>query len=65
MNEYTVAPNKDATGWLVKVEDVAPTEHYIDRDSAVEKAEEIAKEHSPSKIYILDKYHEVEEERSF
>ncbi|GGD01700.1 hypothetical protein N780_14495 [Pontibacillus chungwhensis BH030062] len=65
MREYTVAPNKDATEWYVKVEDVAPTDKYEKKDKAIEKAEEMAQEHKPSKLYILDKYHEIEEERSF
>ncbi len=65
MKEYTVAPNKDATGWYVKVEDIAPTDHYEKKDKAIAKAEEMAQENKPSKLYILDKYHEVLEEKSY
>ncbi|ASF41071.1 MULTISPECIES: DUF2188 domain-containing protein [Halobacillus] len=65
MKEYTVAPNKDVTGWLIKIEDVAPTDLYDERDTAVAKAEEMAQDNKPSRLYILDQNHEVEEERSY
>ncbi|MCA1020800.1 DUF2188 domain-containing protein [Halobacillus litoralis] len=65
MKEYSVVPNKDVTGWFVKIEDVAPTDMYDERDTAVEKAEEIAQQNKPSRLYILDQNHEVEEERTF
>ncbi|MBN8236156.1 DUF2188 domain-containing protein [Halobacillus kuroshimensis] len=65
MKEYSVVPNKDVTGWFVKIEDVAPTDLFDERDTAVEKAEEIAKQNKPSRLYILDQNHEVEEERTF
>ncbi|MFZ0369256.1 MAG: DUF2188 domain-containing protein [Halobacillus sp.] len=65
MKEYTVAPNKDVTGWLIKIEDVAPTDLYDERDTAVTKAEEMAQDNKPSRLYILDQNHEVEEERSY
>ncbi|MGP4059291.1 DUF2188 domain-containing protein [Halobacillus litoralis] len=65
MKQYSVVPNKDVTGWFVKIEDVAPTDEYDERDTAVEKAEAIAKENKPSKLSILDQNHEVEEERTY
>lgn len=65
MKEFTVAPNKDVTGWYVKVEDVAPTDLYKMRSVAIEKAEEFAKEDTPSKVVILNDQHEIEEERKF
>lgn len=65
MKRYSVVPNKDVTGWFVKIEDVAPTDFYDERDTAVEKAEEMAQENKPSKLQILDQNHEVEEERTF
>ncbi|MBX0358001.1 DUF2188 domain-containing protein [Halobacillus sp. Nhm2S1] len=65
MKQYSVVPNKDVTGWFVKIEDVAPTDLYDERDTAVTKAEEIAKENKPSKLQILDQNHEVEEERTY
>ncbi|MBN9654655.1 DUF2188 domain-containing protein [Halobacillus litoralis] len=65
MKQYSVVPNKDVTGWFVKIEDVAPTDLYDERDTAVAKAEEIAKENKPSKLQILDQNHEVEEERTY
>ncbi|MBA2175126.1 DUF2188 domain-containing protein [Halobacillus locisalis] len=65
MKEYSVVPNKDATGWFVKIEDVAPTDEFDERDKAVEKATEIAEQNKPSRVLIMDKNHEVESERKF
>ncbi|MGI8313511.1 DUF2188 domain-containing protein [Halobacillus mangrovi] len=65
MKEYSVVPNKDVTGWFVKIEDVSPTDLYDERNTAIEKAEEIAKENKPSKLLILDQNHEIEEERNY
>ena len=65
MKNYSVAPNKDATAWMVKLEDVAPTESYDTKDEAVAKAEEMAKENSPSKLSILDKNHDVIEFQTY
>lgn len=65
MKEYTVAPNKDVTGWYVKIEDVAPTDLYKMRSTAIEKAEELAQGDTPSRLLILNEQHEVEEERTF
>ncbi|WP_082232530.1 DUF2188 domain-containing protein [Halobacillus massiliensis] len=62
MKEYSVAPNKDVTGWFVKIEDVAPTDEYPERDTAVEKAKEMAEQNKPSRVLILDKNHEIEDE---
>ncbi|RWZ59135.1 DUF2188 domain-containing protein [Halobacillus fulvus] len=65
MKEYSVVPNKDVTGWYVKIEDVAPTDLYDERDTAVAKAEELANSNKPSRLLIMDQNHEVEEERKF
>ncbi|SIS40591.1 DUF2188 domain-containing protein [Salimicrobium flavidum] len=65
VKEYNVMQNPQGGGWIVKIEDVAPTEEFEDRDSAVAKAEEIAKKNSPSKVRIHDQERNVEEERSF
>ncbi|WP_226581657.1 DUF2188 domain-containing protein [Halobacillus litoralis] len=65
MKQYSVVPNKDVTGWFVKIEDVAPTDLFDERDTAIEKAEEIAKDNTPSKLSILNQNHEVEEERTY
>ncbi|MCP3031026.1 DUF2188 domain-containing protein [Halobacillus sp. A1] len=62
MKEYSVAPNKDVTGWIVKIEDIAPTDEYDERDTALEKAKEMAEQNKPSRILVLDQNHEVEEE---
>ncbi|MFD1019950.1 DUF2188 domain-containing protein [Thalassobacillus hwangdonensis] len=65
MKTYTVVPNKDVTGWLVKMEDVAPTDVHEDRDSAVQVAKELAEKNKPSKLTIMNGKHEVEEEMTF
>lgn len=65
MKNYSVAPNRDASVWIVKLEDVAPMEEYAAKDEAIAKAEEMAKSDNPSKLSILDKYHNVVEERTY
>lgn len=65
MKEYSVVPNKDVTGWFVKIEDVAPTDEFDERDKAVEKATEMAEKNKPSRLLIMDQNHEVESERKF
>lgn len=65
MNEYSVTPNKDVTGWFVKLEDAVPSTEYVAKDDAIEKAEQMAKNNKPSKVVILDKEHAVIEERTF
>ncbi|MCA0971158.1 DUF2188 domain-containing protein [Halobacillus litoralis] len=65
MKEYSVVPNKDVTGWFVKIEDVAPTDEFDERDQAVEKAVELAENNKPSRVLIMDQNHEVESERTF
>lgn len=59
MKNYSVAPNKDATAWMVKLEDIAPTDSFDAKDEAIAKAEQMAKENSPSKLSIVDKNHDV------
>lgn len=65
MKNYSVAPNKDATAWMVKLEDIAPTESYDAKDEAITEAEKMAKENSPSKLSILDKNHDVIEYKTY
>ncbi|WP_276732747.1 DUF2188 domain-containing protein [Bacillus sp. (in: firmicutes)] len=65
MKEYAVTPNVDADGWFIKVENVAPTALYTSKDAAIEKAKQVAKENSPSKLVIYDQFKNVEEEHSF
>ncbi|UOQ45216.1 DUF2188 domain-containing protein [Halobacillus salinarum] len=65
MKEYSVVPNKDVTGWMVKIEDVAPEKLYDERDAAIAEAEEIAQKNKPSRVIIMDQNHEVEEERTY
>ena len=56
MKTYAVTPSVDADGWFVKVENVAPTALYTSKDAAIEKAEQTAKENSPSKLVIYDQH---------
>lgn len=65
LRTYTVVPNVDVTGWFVKLEDVAPEEVYDTKAEAIEAAESMAKENTPSLVEILDKNHDVEEEKHF
>lgn len=65
MKTYSVAPDKDASRWIVKLEDVAPTESFSSKDGAITAAEELAKENSPSKVQILDEDHKVIDEKEY
>ena len=65
MKMYSVAPDQDASRWIVKLEDVAPTESFPSKKGAIAAAEELAKDNSPSKLQVLDKEHNVVEERQY
>lgn len=65
MKTYSVAPNANETSWFVKLEDVAPEEMYASKDDAISAAEKMAKENTPSKVEILDKDDNVQEEKRF
>ncbi|MFC4736628.1 DUF2188 domain-containing protein [Bacillus daqingensis] len=65
MREYSVRPNKDATAWMVKIEDVAPETSFDQKDEAIAHAEEMAKDKAPSRLLIYNNKMEVEEERDF
>ncbi|WP_407272527.1 VLRF1 family aeRF1-type release factor [Radiobacillus sp. PE A8.2] len=65
MKNYTVAPNKDATAWYVKVEDIAPIKEYDKKDKAIEAGEQLAAENKPATLSILTKNHEVADTRKF
>lgn len=65
MNMYSVAPSVGVDSWFVKLEDIAPEEEYAAKDDAIAAAEKMAKENSPSTVKILDKDHNVIEERKF
>ncbi|MBT2600203.1 DUF2188 domain-containing protein [Oceanobacillus sp. ISL-73] len=62
MRLYTVTPNVDATGWFIKLENVAPEELYDSKDEAVSAATQMAKENTPSTVQILDGDNNVEDE---
>lgn len=65
MNEYSVAPNRDASRWIVKIEDVAPTDTHDDKDSAIAEARQLAEQNKPSRVIILDENHEQVDEIKF
>ncbi|WP_249870314.1 DUF2188 domain-containing protein [Oceanobacillus saliphilus] len=65
MRTYRVTPNVDASAWFVKLEDVAPEEVYDTKSEAIEAAEQMAMENTPSIVEILDEDHHVMEERNF
>lgn len=62
MRLYTVTPNVDATGWFIKLENVAPEELYDSKDEAVSVATQMAKENTPSTVQVLDGDNNVEDE---
>ncbi|QTN00970.1 MULTISPECIES: DUF2188 domain-containing protein [Sediminibacillus] len=65
MKEYSVTPNKNAEGWYVKIEDVAPTDLYSKKDDAIAEAEKLASNDTPSRLMILDENHEIVEEKKY
>lgn len=65
MNMYSVVPAHKGAGWLVKLEDVAPSGEYKTEDEAIAAAEEMAKNNKPSIVEILDKEHKLVDERRF
>ncbi|MFD2628614.1 DUF2188 domain-containing protein [Oceanobacillus kapialis] len=65
MKKYSVVPNVDVSAWIVKLEDVAPENEYAAKDDAIAAAEQMAKDNSPSMVEIMDKEHNVIEEKRF
>ncbi|WP_053217991.1 DUF2188 domain-containing protein [Virgibacillus senegalensis] len=65
MKDYSVAPNKNAEGWYVKIEDVAPTDLYSNKADAIAEAEKLASNDTPSRLMILDENHEIVEEKKY
>lgn len=65
MNMYSVVPAPKDAGWIVKLEDVAPDGQFQTEDEAIATAEDMAKNNRPSIVKILDKNHDVVEERKF
>jgi hypothetical protein len=65
MKEYYVVPNKDDSGWYVKIEDVAPTSLYNGQSEAIAEAERLAKENQPAKVLVENEEHEVVSEKTF
>ncbi|MDN4526848.1 DUF2188 domain-containing protein [Fictibacillus fluitans] len=65
MNDYSVVPDRGVNGWIVKLQDVAPTETYTSRAEAIEEAERLAKENTPSRVLVYDSKLEIEEEKKF
>lgn len=65
MKNFSVAPNQDASAWIVKLEDIAPTDEFDLKDDAIAKASKMAKENNPSKLFILDKEHNVVKEKRY
>ncbi|WP_087972489.1 DUF2188 domain-containing protein [Oceanobacillus rekensis] len=65
MRTYSVTPNVDASAWFVKLEDVAPEEVYDIKSEAIEAAEQMAQENTPSIVEILDEDHNVIEEKKY
>lgn len=65
MYTYNVKPNVDVTAWFVKLEDVVAEYVYDSKDEAIEVAEKLAQENSPSKIEIMDTNFDIENEKRY
>lgn len=65
MKNYHVVPDRDVNGWYIKLEDAAPIDHFEMKSDAIEYAERVASENTPSKLLILDQDREVVEERKY
>lgn len=52
-NTWCVVP--DSEHWIVRPKNSEePAEHYADKEDAISRAKEIAEEHRPSDVLILD-----------
>ncbi|MCK6255660.1 DUF2188 domain-containing protein [Fictibacillus sp. KIGAM418] len=65
MNDYSVVPDQGENGWIVKIQDVAPTDTFPSRAEAIAKAEKLATEDKPSRVLVYDTQLKVEEEKMF
>ncbi|MGD6802837.1 DUF2188 domain-containing protein [Rossellomorea vietnamensis] len=65
MKEYYVVPNKDESGWFVKIEDVAPTSLFNGQSEAIAEAEKLAKENQPAKVLVENENNEIVSEKTF
>jgi hypothetical protein len=65
MKEYTIVPNKDSSGWYVKLEDVAPENLYDNRSIAIDEAEKLAMDNQPSKILVYNEELELVDEKIY
>lgn len=65
MKKYTVVPNKDATTWFLKVEDVAPYEEFDKQSKAIEAGMKLAETNRPSQLIIFDENHEQQGIQTF
>jgi len=65
MKLFSVTPNVDVTGWIVKLEDEVPEEEYEAKDDAITAAKQHAEKNTPSKVQILDKEHNTIDELTY
>lgn len=65
MMDYSVVPDEDVNSWIVKIQDVAPTDSYSNKEKAIAEAEKLAKEDSPSRVVVYDSQLKVEDEKWF
>lgn len=65
MNMYSVVPAPKEAGWIVKLEDVAPDGQFNTKDEAIAEAEKMAQNNKPSIVEILDKDHNIVDEKRF
>ncbi|WP_040228458.1 hypothetical protein [Bhargavaea cecembensis] len=65
MQCYRVAPDKDASRWIISTGNLALEENYQYKDEAIAEAIIRAKATSPSKIEIFDESQKVVDKRKY
>ncbi|WP_156484793.1 DUF2188 domain-containing protein [Bhargavaea cecembensis] len=65
MQCYRVAPDKEASRWMITIGNQDLEELFIYKDEAIAEAILLAKANSPSKIEICDEAHEVVDKRKY
>lgn len=65
MKCYTVVPNRDANGCLIKLENTAAASDYTKKEDAIQATFQLTRVNSPSLLIVLDDHLEVKDERVF
>ncbi|WP_076756356.1 DUF2188 domain-containing protein [Edaphobacillus lindanitolerans] len=65
MQCYRVAPDKDASRWIISIGNLSEGEIFRYKDEAIAEAIILAKASSPSKVEIFDESQKVVDKRKF